>query len=147
MPGKFWDDLKEGDEFVTKGRTITEADITNFAGVSGDFNQLHTDEQFAADTIFGKRIAHGMLVLSVTTGLSQQLGIFDGTTMAFLSLEWTFKSPVFIGDTIHCAQRIASMRETRKPDRGIITLDCEVKNQNDEIVQQGKRTLMLKRRP
>jgi len=145
--GLFFDDFKVGDLFVTKGRTITEADIANFAGVSGDFNQLHTDEEFAKKTIFGRRIAHGLLGLAVSSGLSQSLRIMEGTLMAFLGLTWDFLKPIFIGDTVHLEMKVAEMKDTSKGDRGILTFECELINQNGEVVQKGTRKLMLKRKP
>ena len=147
MPPMYFEDFEIGQSFTTKRRTITEADIVNFAGFSGDYNPLHMDETFARTTPFGRRIAHGMGVLSIVTGLSQALGILEGTIMAFLGLEWSFVGPVFIGDTIHAVQTVAFMRETSKPDRGIITMDSEVVNQNGETVQKGKRTFLMRRRP
>ena len=104
------------------------------------------DEAFARTTPFGRRIAHGMAVLSIATGLSQALGIFEGTLIAFLGLEWNFLKPVFIGDTIHGVQTIAEKRETSKPDRGIVIIAAEVFNQNGEVVQKGKRTVMMMRK-
>jgi len=147
MAGLYYEDFTVGQKMVTKARTITEADIVNFAGFSGDFNALHIDETFAQKTPFGRRIAHGIAVLSITTGLSQALGIFEGTILAFLGLEWNFLKPVFIGDTIHAVQTVGTMRETKKPDRGIMILDCEVINQNGEVVHKGTRTLMMRRKP
>jgi len=142
----FFEDFEIGQSFTTKRRTITEADIVNFAGFSGDFNPLHMDEVFARSTPFGRRIAHGMAVLSISTGLGQSLGIFDGTIMAFLGLEWRFIKPVFIGDTIHGIQTVSEKRETSKPDRGIIIMEAKVVNQSGEVVQQGTRTVMIRKR-
>ena len=146
MPPMFFEDFEIGQSFTTKRRTITEADIVNFAGFSGDFNPLHMDEVFARSTPFGRRIAHGMAVLSISTGLGQSLGIFDGTIMAFLGLEWRFIKPVFIGDTIHGIQTVSEKRETSKPDRGIIIMEAKVVNQSGEVVQQGTRTVMIRKR-
>jgi acyl dehydratase len=147
MPARYFEDFEIGESFTTRRRTVTEADIVNFAGFSGDFNPIHMDETFARTTPFGRRIAHGMAVLSIATGLSQALGIFEGTLIAFLGLEWNFLKPVFIGDTIYGVQKIASKRETSKPDRGIVILEAEVLNQNGEVVQKGKRTVMMQRKP
>lgn len=143
----YFEDFSVGQAFTTKKRTITETDIVNFAGFSGDFNPLHMDETFAQKTPFGKRIAHGMAVLSISTGLSQALGIFEGTVIAFLGLEWKFLKPVFIGDTIHLRQTVGQARESSKPGRGILTFESEVLNQKDEVVQKGSRTLMMRMRP
>lgn len=144
--GLFFEDFKVGDKFVTKGRTITEADIVNFAGISGDFNQLHMDEEFAKKTIFGRRIAHGLLGLAISSGMSQSLRIMEGTIIAFLGLTWDFLKPIFIGDTVHLEMKVAELRETSKPDRGIVTFECELINQNGEVVQKGTRKIMIKRK-
>jgi len=121
--------------------------VVNFACLSGDFNPLHTDREFAGKTPFGERIAHGLLGLSVHSGLSQGLGITEGTTLAFLGLTWNFKAPILFGDTIHVVQSVKEMRETRKPDRGIIIFSVQVLNQRDEVVQEGTKTLMVRRKP
>lgn len=148
MPGLFFEDFNVGDTFVSPGRTLTESDVTLFAGLSGDYNPLHTDEEFARQTLFGRRIAHGLLVLSISTGLIARTGVLDGTVIAFLAIEqWNFRAPVFIGDTIACIQTVESKRETKKPDRGIVRFRSEVRNQKAELVQEGVRTLMIRRRP
>lgn len=147
MPPMYFEEYEIGQKFSTKRRTITETDIVNFAGISWDFNPLHTDELFAKETPFGRRIAHGMLVLSITTGLSQTLGIFEQRVIAFLGLEWNFTGPVFIGDTIHFDQTVADKRLTKNPGRGIVTFDGEVLNQDGQVVQKGWRKLMVLTRP
>jgi acyl dehydratase len=143
----YFEDFKVGDEFVTLSRTVTEADIVAFAGLSGDYNQLHTDAEFAAGTIFGERIAHGLLGLAITGGLKQRLGIFDGTVMAFLGLTWDFVGPIRIGDTIHVRMVVAETRTTHKPDRGILVQDVELINQDGRTVQKGRHTVMMRCRP
>lgn len=148
MAGLFFEEFAEGAEFVSPRRTITETDIVMFAGLSGDYNPLHTDEIFAKETMFGKRIAHGMLVLSISTGLMARTGVLDGTVMAFLGIvDWKFLNPVLIGDTIHVKQIVDNKRETKKNDRGIITFRSQIFNQNGEMVQEGLRTLMVRRKP
>ena len=144
MSPMYFEDFAQDQTFITKARTITEADIVNFAGFSGDFNPIHMDDTFARGTPFKKRIAHGMAVLSISTGLSQSLGIFDGTVIAFLGLEWAFVKPVFIGDTIHLVQKVGNLRATSKPDRGVLTFESQVFNQNGDVVQKGTRTLMIR---
>jgi len=148
MAGLFFEEFAEGAEYVSPRRTVTEADIVMFAGLSGDYNPLHTDEVFAQETMFGKRIAHGMLVLSISTGLMARTGILDGTAMAFLGIvDWKFLNPVMIGDTVYVKQIVETKRETKKPDRGIITFKSLIFNQKDELVQEGLRTLMVRRKP
>ncbi|MEA2226544.1 MAG: hypothetical protein QOF04_174 [Solirubrobacteraceae bacterium] len=143
----YFEDVEVGMRFESPSRTITEADIVNFAGVSGDFNPLHTDEVFAKGTIYGRRIAHGVLALSVVTGLRQRMGTFDGTLMGFLEIRsWRFRAPVFPGDTIRAITSVAELRETSKPDRGVMVQGIEVLNQDGDIVQDGEFVTLLRRR-
>ena len=142
----YFEDLRIGDEFTSPARTITEADVTLFAGLSGDHNPLHTDEEFAKQTPFGRRIAHGLLGLSVAVGLASRLGLFDGTGIGFLGLEWSFLAPIFLGDTIRARFVVEEKRETKKPDRGVLVLATEVVNQRGEVVQRGKRTYLVRTR-
>jgi acyl dehydratase len=145
--GLFFDDFFVGQSWVSPARTITDADVTNFAGISGDFNPLHTDEEFAKQTQFGGRIFHGPGVFAIATGLESRLGIKEGTAIAFLGMTWNLKGPVLIGDTIRVEQTVAKVRESSsKPDRGIVTFDVEVKNQRDETVHDGQWLVMFKRR-
>jgi acyl dehydratase len=141
--GRYYEDLQVGDEFLTPGRTITEADVTIYAGFSGDYNPLHTDEEFARTTIFGRRILHGPAAFCMATGLVARLGLVDGTAIAFLGMTWELKAPIFIGDTIHVRERVVEKRLTRKPGRGIVTFEVEVVNQRGEVVQAGRWNLML----
>lgn len=142
----YFEDFQVGQEFVTKARTVTEADVVNFAALSWDTNQLHTDKEFAAKTIFGERIAHGMLGMVIHAGLSQMLGIMEGTITAFLGMTWKFHLPIRIGDTVHVLQRVKEMRETSKEDRGILTFEKELVNQRGEVVQTGTTTVLLAKR-
>jgi acyl dehydratase len=146
MAALYYEDFQIGQTFVTKSRTVTEADIVNFAALSWDTNPLHTDREFAAKTVFGERIAHGMLGLVIHSGLSQMLGIMEGTLVAFLGMTWSFQKPIRIGDTVHVVQRVKEMRKTAKEDRGVITFDKELVNQKGEIVQKGTTTVLMARR-
>jgi acyl dehydratase len=147
VPPLYFEDVEVGFQFDTPRRTITEADLVGFAGVSGDFNPLHTDAVFAAGTIYGSRIAHGALVLSVATGLRQRTGLFDGTLLGLLEIRnWRFLAPVRIGDTIRVRNEVIALEETSKPDRGIMVQRVEVVKQDDAVVQSGEFVLMLQRR-
>ena len=146
MVALYYEDFQIGQTFITKSRTVTEADIVNFAALSWDTNPLHTDHEFAAKTVFGERIAHGMLGLVIHAGLSQMLGIMEGTLIAFLGMTWSFQKPIRIGDTVHVVQRVKEMRKTTKEDRGVITFDKELVNQKGEIVQKGTTTVLMARR-
>jgi acyl dehydratase len=148
VPPLFFEDVEVGFRFETPGRTVTEADLVAFAGVSGDFNPLHTDSAFAAESIYGERIAHGALVVSLATGLRQRVGLFDGTLMGLLEIRaWRFTRPVRIGDTIRVACEVTELRPTSKPDRGIMVQHIEVLEQAGTVVQSGEFVMLLRRRP
>lgn len=142
----YYEDFNVGDEFVTVRRTITESDVMTFAGLSGDFNPLHTDQVHAETTLYGERIAHGLLGLAITTGLKQRLGIFEGTVIGFLAAEWNFRKPLLIGDTVRCRITIADMRVTSNPQRGILRQRVELVNQDDSVIQEGFHTIMIETR-
>ena len=147
MPPLYFEDVEVGLRFETPRRTVTEADLVAFAGVSGDFNPLHTDAVFAAGTIYGERIAHGALVLALATGLRQRVGLFDGTLMGLLEIRrWQFKAPVLIGDTIRVANEVTELRETSKPDRGVMVQRVEVIKQDETVVAGGELVTLLRRR-
>jgi acyl dehydratase len=143
----YFEDFQVGQRFTTPARTVTEADIVHFAGISGDYNPIHTDAEFARSTPFGVRIAHGLLVLSMLTGLRQRSGHFEGTIIAWLEIRnYRFLKPVFIGDTVHGETEILEKRETSRPDRGILVQKVRVLNQKGEVVQEGEFVTMVKRR-
>jgi len=145
--GLYFDEFFIGQSWVSPARTITEADLTNFAGISGDYNPLHTDEEFAKQTQFGGRIFHGPGVFAIATGLESRLGIKEGTAIAFLGMTWNLKGAVKIGDTIRVEQQVTELRPSKsKSDRGIITFDVQVKNQRDEVCHDGQWFVMFQRR-
>lgn len=146
MKRTFYEDYAVGDEFITPARTVTETDVTMFAALSGDYNRLHTDAEYAAQGPFGERIAHGLLGLAFVIGLTYRTEIDPDGAVAFLGLSWKFSAPIKLGDTIHAIIRVANMRPTRDPARGIIVQTTQLLNQRDEIVQSGELTMMLKRR-
>ena len=144
----YFEDLTLGRQFVTQSRTVTESDVVAFAGLSGDFNALHVDETFAAAGPFGRRVAHGLLVLSMATGLRQQSGVFQGVVRAFAEVRsWVFRRPDFIGDTITAVTTIVSARLTSKPGQGIVEQRVDVVNQHGDIVQTGVFVTMIACRP
>ena len=146
MKRTFYEDYVVGDEFVTSARTVTEADVTMFAALSGDYNRLHTDAEYAAQGPFGERIAHGLLGLAIVLGLAYRTEIDPDGAVAFLGLSWKFSGPIKLGDTIHAIIKVASMRPTHTPDRGIIVQYTQLLNQRGAIVQSGELTMMVKRR-
>lgn len=143
--GLTFEQFNLNDVYVCQGRTVTEADTVNFAGISGDYNPLHTNEEYGRTTPFGGRIAHGMLALAIATGQANQLGIFEGTTIALLQQTVKYVGAVKFGDTIHLELKIAEKKETSKPDRGILTLDTTVLNQHGQAVIEGQWIVMIKR--
>ena len=149
MQGKYLDQLKVDDAFITPSRTITETDVVMFAGMTGDYNELHTSEEYMKNSQFGKRLVHGLLALSISHGLIFRLGILEGTAIALLGVDsWQFKAPVFFGDTIHVKVKIAEARASKtKPDRGVVKFYFEIVNQDGIVVQCGYKTLMMKRKP
>jgi len=146
MKKTYFEDYAVGDEFTTPGRTVTEADVVMFAGLTGDYNRLHTDAEYMKDSIFGERIAHGLLGLALVNGLKYRTDVDSDGVLAFLGLTWKFSGPIKLGDTIHAVVRISSKRETSKPDRGLMVQAIQVLNQRGEVVQEGEFTTMLKRR-
>jgi len=145
--GLYFDEISEGFQITSPGRTITEADVVLFAGLSGDYNPLHTDEEYAKQTMFGGRIAHGLLTLSIASGLAMQLGFMIGTVEAFRELTWTFRKPVVAGDTVHMAATCASKKVIRGYVGGLVTFDLAVINQKGDVVHKGTWTLLVKGKP
>lgn len=149
MRGKFFDEWVVGEEYITPSRTMTETDVVMFAAMSGDYNELHTSEEFMKSSQFGKRLVHGLLGLAVSHGLLFRTGLLEGTAIAFLGVEsWKFQAPIFFGDTIRIKVKVAEKRPSKtKPDRGVVKLFLEVIKQDDTVVQSGFKTIMIKRTP
>jgi acyl dehydratase len=130
-------DLRAGDEWESAGRTLTEADIVNYAGLSGDFNPIHMDHEHARGTPFGKPMAHGLLGLAICSGLATQAPRVQ--TMAFLGiLEWKFVEPLAAGDTIHVVSRVESVEPRARGRRGVVTWHRRLVNQHGKTVQEGR---------
>lgn len=146
LPGKFYDDIQIGDERLTPRVTVTEAHVLAYAGVAGDFSPIHMDEVYAQSTVFGGRIAHGLMGLSLTDGMKVQSGFFrDGIALGW---SWNFKKPIRIGDTLQVKFRIADMRIPKsRSDMGILIIAIELLNQHGKVVQEGEHRLMVPRRP
>ena len=141
--GYFFEDVELGEVRISQGRTITEADIVNFGNMIGDFNPLHFDAEYMKKSMFGKRIAHGMLTLSFATGLGNLMGLNLGTVLAFKGLTAEFKRPVFIGDTIRLRTTVTDKRESSKQPGGWVTQKFEVLNQDEDVVQQGEWSALI----
>lgn len=145
--GRYWDDFKVGETFETAARTVEAGDVSLFAGLSGDFNPLHLNEEFAKTSPFGGRVAHGILTLAISNGHQNQLGIFEGTTLALLGIDRIrFTGPVRLGDTVHTAMTIKETKPSSKPDRGVVTYEVAVKNQKGETVMHCEQSVLMMRR-
>jgi acyl dehydratase len=146
--GRYFEDFTVGEEIVTPARTVTSTDIVNFACISGDFNEIHTNFEYCKSTPFGEPIAHGPLIYAMAGGLWHAAGVNDGTILAMLGVdEWRLVSPVKHGDTIHLVARVADKKETSKADRGVVVFDRRIVKQDDTVVQTMKVALMYRRRP
>ncbi len=144
LQGLYFEDYEIGDRFETPGRTISEADVVAYAGLSADYNPLHIDEEYANDTIYGSRIAHGMLVASIGFGAFMRLGTVIGTGMGILNVNARFLRPVHIGDTIKTEAEVVTVRQTSKPDRGIVGFKLIVVNQHGQTVCEIDYSHMIK---
>lgn len=145
--GLYWEDFEIGQTLVTPARTITSTDIVNFACLSGDFNEVHTNWEYCKSTPFGEPVAHGPLIYAVMGGLQYASGINDGTLLALLQVDqWKMLAPVKHGDTVHMEMTVVDKKPTSKPDRGIIKLKRQFRKQDGSIVQEMETTLMYRRR-
>ena len=145
--GRYFEEFEVGQIFMTAGRTVTEADVVTFAGLSGDYNQIHTDADYSASQLYGERIAHGLLVVSIATGLIVQTGLMEGTVLLFRELTWNFSQPDLIGATLHVKLEIVDMKKLPKRGVGSITAKVNVINQNDKTVHRGTMSLLIKSLP
>jgi acyl dehydratase len=146
--GMYFEEFEVGQTFFSTGRTITESDIVTFAGLSGDYNQIHTDAEFAASTPYGQRIAHGLLVTAVASGLVMQSGIIEGTTLAFREINnWKFAKPTYIGDTVYVKAEVKNTKALRRLGGGAVEIALSVINQRDEVVMKGTWTVLIVSRP
>jgi acyl dehydratase len=146
--GMYFEEFQPGQKIFTAGRTITEADVVNFAGLSGDYNQIHVDAVYSQNAPFGQRVAHGLLVLAVVSGLAVQTGVMEGTVLAFREInEWKFTKPVYLGDTIHAELEVVECKELRRIGGGSVLIEITVKNHKDEAVMKGMWTVLIATRP
>jgi len=148
MAGLHFEEFSVGQKIVTVGRTISEDAIFTFAGLTGDFNEIHTNAEFSKKTQFGQRIAHGLLGLSIATGLIMQTGFLEGTVLAFREInEWKFVKPFFIGDTISSELTITETKALPRIGGGAIIAAIAVKNQSGDICQRGSLNLLVLSKP
>ncbi len=138
-------DFTEGQTFESPGRTITEADIVGFAAITGDWNPVHTNAEFARATPIGERIAHGPMAIGMMFGLLSRLDLFDGSVLALKSIEWTFDAPMRIGDTVRVIATVAAVTpHPSTAERGRVTMDAQFLNQHDVPVSNGRFTVVIK---
>jgi 3-hydroxybutyryl-CoA dehydratase len=136
--GWYFDQFLVGQRIMSPGRTVTESDIVSFAGLSGDYNQIHVDSEYSRTSPFGQRIAHGLLGLAIASGLAVQTGVMEGTVVAFREItEWKFVKPVFIGDTIHVEMEVLETKELRRIGAGAVIISMNVVNQHNDTVMKG----------
>lgn len=143
--GLYFEEFEVGQTITSVGRTITEADVVNFAALTGDWNSIHTNAEYAAKHFFGQRVAHGLLGLSVASGLAVRLGFMEGTVLAFREMgSWKFSQPIFIGDTIHIRATVAKTKPMRRLGGGLVTMKVEILNQAGKVVQRGTWGVLMK---
>ena len=143
--GRTYEEFEVGQRFETPRRTVIDADISAFAGLTADFNPVHMDEVFAAQSDFKGRIAHGPMIVGMAFGLASRADVMDGTVLALLEIGWKFIKPVRPGDTISAVFTVLEKRPTRTPDRGVVTLQIEVLNQHGAIAQTGTAKALVRR--
>jgi acyl dehydratase len=141
---RYFEDIEIGEEFLTPSRTITESDVMSYAGLTGDFEELHVSEEFAQTTPFGTRVAQGLLGLVILDGLKTRTAIVTGVkTMASLGWTWDFPKPLHFGDTVHARLVVTNKRRTSKGNRGIVYIQGELINQAGEVIQKGENRMMV----
>ena len=142
--GMYFEEFQPGQKIVSAARTVTESDIVNFAGLSGDYTQIHTDVEFSKTTPIGKRVAHGLLVMAIASGLAAQTGVLEGTVLVFREISnWKFIKPVFIGDTVHVDLIVKSVKEIRRIGGGAVEITLDVQNQFNETVMKGDWVVLM----
>ncbi len=146
--GMYFEEFQPGQKIISAGRTVTESDIVGFAGLSGDFTQIHTDAEYSKTSPAGQRVAHGLLGLSIASGLAVQTGVLEGTVLFFREIkEWKFVKPVFIGDTIHVELDVTETKAMRRIGGGTVDIALDVLNQNHETVMKGVWTVLIASQP
>ena len=144
----YYEDIEIGSVYRSAGRTATESDLTMFCMLSGDWNPIHSNEHYAAQSRFGRRVLPGLFGLSLITGAMTQWGIFEESAVAMLNLDdWNFRAPIFIGDTLYIEMEILGKRLTSKGHLGILDRRFKVVDQTDRLIQEGRSEMMIRARP
>ncbi|MDD2546558.1 MAG: MaoC/PaaZ C-terminal domain-containing protein [Burkholderiaceae bacterium] len=148
MHSRYFEDFQVGEQFTSTGRTVTEADLTLFNMLSGDWNPIHADVEFAAKTRFGQRLVHGAFGIALLTGFMHQMGVFETTAVAMMNLkEWAFKAPILIGQTLHLQMTIAELDPGQSARVGRLGRHLQLRDQHDQVVQEGFSDLLILKRP
>jgi 3-hydroxybutyryl-CoA dehydratase len=146
--GAYFEEFEVGQRILTPARTITEADIQQFAGLSGDYNPIHTNAVVAQSTTFGARVAHGLLIMAIASGLADRTGFIEGTAIAFREiLDWKFSLPVFIGDTVHVMLEVEETKALPRLGGGAVIIALRVINQEEKAVMRGRWSVLIQSRP
>jgi acyl dehydratase len=146
--GLFFEEFQAGQHVISTPRTITESDVVTFAGLSGDYNQIHTDAEFSKNTPYGQRVAHGLLGIAIASGLAMRTGVLEGTVLAFREInEWKFSKPIFIGDTIHVELDVKETKALPRLGGGSVIIELSVKNQHGEMTMKGLWTVLVASKP
>lgn len=140
----FFEDFETGQQYRTSKHTVAETEVTAFAQLSGDHNKLHIDPEFAAQTPYRERIAHGLLVMSLVSGLASQLGLLGESVLAFRQLDWKFKKPVYIGDTVRALIAVTHTASVPRLGGGLVRFAVKVFNQHSESVQTGSWRILIR---
>ena len=144
MRSLFFEDFKIDQTFKSSGRTITETDLTFFSMMSGDWNPIHADTEFAKDTRYGERVVHGVLGIAICTGMLHELGIFGKSALAMLNLrQWNFLAPLLVGDTVHLELKITELELGKRGSSGRVGRQFRLINQNKVIVQEGESDILV----
>lgn len=145
--GLYFEEFEVGQSVTSAGRTVTEADVVAFAALSGDWNAIHTDAEYARKGMFGQRVVHGLLAMSIASGLAMRLGLLEETALAFREIsDWKFSLPIFFGDTIRVRLTVVETRPMPRLGGGLVTLKVEILNQQDQVVQRGSWGVLVKSR-
>lgn len=146
--GLYFEEFNVGMSFTSPGRTVTEADIVNFAGLSGDYNQIHTDVEYSKKTLVNERVAHGLLGLAIASGLAWRTGVLEGTVITFREISnWKFIKPIFIGDTIRVYMQVNETKKISRLGGGSVNIGLTLLNQHDETVMKGAWKVLVASNP
>jgi len=146
--GKYFEEFEVGMTITSPGRTITESDIVSFAGLSGDYTQIHTDVEFSKSSPLGRRVAHGLLGLAVASGLAARTGVLEGTALAFREInDWKFIKPIFIGDTVHVLMTVTEVKGLPRLGGGAVSIELRVINQNEDTLMKGVWKVLMASQP